>query len=62
VATQLNYTRYDKIVEAMGGHGEYVTHPDQIRPALERAFASGKAACVNVKIERDLSFSGGIYV
>jgi acetolactate synthase-1/2/3 large subunit len=62
VATQLNYTRYDKIVEAMGGHGEYVTHPDQIRPALERAFASGKAACINVEIERDLTFSGGIYV
>ena len=62
VATQLNYTRYDKIVEAMGGHGEYVTTPDQIRPALERAFASGKAACINVEIERDLTFSGGIYV
>lgn len=62
VATQLNYTRYDKIVEAMGGHGEYVTHPDEIRPALERAFASGKAACINVEIERDLTFSGGIYV
>ncbi len=62
VATQLNYTRYDKIVEAMGGHGEYVTEPDQIRPALERAFASGKAACINVEIERDLSFGGGIYV
>ena len=62
VATQLNYTRYDKIVEAMGGHGEYVTEPDQIRPALERAFASGKAACINVEIERDLAFGGGIYV
>jgi acetolactate synthase I/II/III large subunit len=62
VATQLNYTRYDKVVEAMGGHGEYVTEPDQIRPALERAFASGKAACINVEIERDLSFGGGIYV
>ena len=62
VATQLNYTRYDKIVEAMGGHGEYVTEPDQIRPALERAFASGKAACINVEIERDLAFGGGVYV
>jgi len=62
VATQLNYTRYDKIVEAMGGHGEYVTEPAQIRPALERAFASGKPACINVEIERDLAFGGGIYV
>lgn len=62
VATQLNYTRYDKIVEAMGGHGEYITEPDGIRPALERAFASGKPACINVEIERDLTFGGGIYV
>jgi len=62
VATQLNYTRYDLVVEALGGHGEYVTEPDQIRPALERAFASGKPACINVEIERDLAFGGGIYV
>jgi acetolactate synthase-1/2/3 large subunit len=41
-------TRYDKVVEALGGHGEMVDRPDQIRPALERAFASGLPACVNV--------------
>ncbi|HEX9069212.1 MAG TPA: acetolactate synthase [Ktedonobacterales bacterium] len=40
--------RYDLMVAAMGGYGELVTEPDQIRPAIERAFASGKAACVNV--------------
>jgi acetolactate synthase-1/2/3 large subunit len=40
--------RYDKVVEALGGHGELVVEPSQIRPALERAFASGKPACVNV--------------
>jgi acetolactate synthase-1/2/3 large subunit len=45
--------RYDKIVEAMGGHGEYVTEPDQIRPAIERAFASGKPACVNVIMDQE---------
>jgi thiamine pyrophosphate-dependent acetolactate synthase large subunit-like protein len=50
VATKLDYTRYDKIVEAVGGHGEYVEKPDQIRPALKRAFAAGKPALVNVKI------------
>ena len=43
--------RYDKVVEALGGHGEFVTQPDQIRPAIERAFASGKPACVNVLID-----------
>ncbi len=41
-------TRYDKVVEALGGHGELVERPDQIRPALERAFKSGLPACVNV--------------
>jgi len=41
-------TRYDKVVEALGGHGETVDRPEQIRPALERAFASGLPACVNV--------------
>ena len=41
-------TRYDKVVEALGGYGELVERPDQIRPALERAFASGLPACVNV--------------
>ena len=40
--------RYDEIVAALGGHGELVERPDQLRPALERAFASGKPALVNV--------------
>ena len=41
-------TRYDQVVEALGGHGELVEQPEELRPALERAFASGKPACVNV--------------
>ncbi|MFQ5515776.1 MAG: thiamine pyrophosphate-binding protein [Myxococcota bacterium] len=53
VATRLNYTRYDRIVEAMGGHGEHCERPEEIGPALERAFASGKPALVNVRIRRD---------
>jgi len=59
VATKLNMTRYDKIVEAMGGHGEHVTRPEEIRPALERAFASGKAACVNVEMRQDIGAMKG---
>jgi len=43
-----NRTRYDRVVEALGGYGEMVDRPDQIKPALERAFASGLPACVNV--------------
>jgi acetolactate synthase-1/2/3 large subunit len=40
--------RYDRVVEALGGHGELVERPDELRPALERAFASGRPALVNV--------------
>jgi acetolactate synthase-1/2/3 large subunit len=41
-------TRYDLLVEALGCHGELVSRPDELRPALERAFASGQPALVNV--------------
>jgi acetolactate synthase-1/2/3 large subunit len=47
----LGYTRYDKMAEALGCHGEYVEEPSQIRPALERAFKSGIPALVNVKTD-----------
>jgi acetolactate synthase-1/2/3 large subunit len=50
VATKLEFTRYDKVVEALGGHGEYVEEPGQIRPALERALGCGKPAVVNVRL------------
>jgi len=61
-STLLNPTRYDKVVEALGGHGELVERPEQLRPALERAAASGKPACVNVMIRQDRDYHGGIYV
>ena len=49
VATILgDNARYDQVAAALGGHGEFVTAPKDIRPAIERAFASGKPACVNV--------------
>jgi thiamine pyrophosphate-dependent acetolactate synthase large subunit-like protein len=41
-------TRYDQMVEALGAHGELVERPRDVRPALERAFAAGKPALVNV--------------
>ena len=41
-------TRYDKVVEGLGGYGELVERPEDIRPALERAFRAGVPACVNV--------------
>jgi thiamine pyrophosphate-dependent acetolactate synthase large subunit-like protein len=30
--------RYDKVAEALGGHGEYVSRPADFKPALERAY------------------------
>ena len=51
VATYVQDIRYDKILEAFGGHSENVTSPDELRPALERAYEAtkaGKVACINV--------------
>ncbi|HVW17531.1 MAG TPA: thiamine pyrophosphate-dependent enzyme, partial [Solirubrobacteraceae bacterium] len=41
-------TRYDRVVEALGGHGELVERPEDLRPALARAFEAGLPALVNV--------------
>ncbi|TMG04603.1 MAG: acetolactate synthase [Chloroflexi bacterium] len=49
-------TRYDKVVEALGGYGEVVDRPDDIRPAMERAFRSGVPACVNVMCDPDAEY------
>jgi acetolactate synthase-1/2/3 large subunit len=48
--------RYDRVVEALGGHGELVRSPDELRPALERAFASGKPALVNVLTDPSIAY------
>ena len=44
----LGHQRYDLMVSDFGGYGEKVERPEDIRPALERAVASGVPACVNV--------------
>lgn len=49
--------RYDRMVEALGGYGELVERPQDICPALERAFASGLPACVNVLIDPNKPYS-----
>src|SRR5271166_6050108 len=41
-------TRYDELVVALGGHGELARTPAEVVPALERAFAAGRPALVNV--------------
>jgi acetolactate synthase-1/2/3 large subunit len=51
VATSLPFTRYDLMVEALGGKGMHVTEPGQLRPALERALGSGEVYCINVVLD-----------
>jgi acetolactate synthase-1/2/3 large subunit len=55
VATDLLQTRYDQVVKGLGGYGEFVEEPEALQPALERAFASGKPALVNVAVQRGIS-------
>jgi acetolactate synthase I/II/III large subunit len=50
VAADLLPTRYDRVAAELGAHGEFVERPGQLAAALERAFASGKPACINVNI------------
>jgi acetolactate synthase-1/2/3 large subunit len=49
-------TRYDKVAEALGCHAELVSEPGELRPALERAFASGKPALVNVLTDPEVVY------
>jgi acetolactate synthase-1/2/3 large subunit len=63
VGTLLRPTRYDKVVEALGGVGWHVEAPDEITPTVTKALNSGTVACVDVTIdplalERD---GGGAY-
>ena len=46
--SELGERHYEKMVEGLGGYGEFVTKDEEIIPAIERAFKSGKPACINV--------------
>ncbi|MFL5819069.1 MAG: acetolactate synthase [Solirubrobacteraceae bacterium] len=57
VAAQLRPgTRYDRVAEALGCHGELVERPDQLRPALERALEAGRPALINVLTDPDVAY------
>ena len=45
---ELGFTAFHEMAESLGGYGEQVEDPAEIKPALERAYASGKAAVINV--------------
>jgi acetolactate synthase-1/2/3 large subunit len=49
-------TRYDRVVEALGGHGELVCAPGELRGALERAFSAGRPALVNVLTDPSVAY------
>jgi acetolactate synthase-1/2/3 large subunit len=51
VGCELLPSRYDQVAVALGGHGEFVRRAADLEPALARALASGKPACVNVLID-----------
>ncbi len=55
VATDLYQTRYDQVVQGLGGYGEFVERPEDLEPALRRAFASGLPALLNVVVQRAIS-------
>ena len=55
VATDLRQTRYDQMVQGLGGYGEFVERPEDLAPALERALACHKPALLNVAVERAIS-------
>ena len=58
VGNTLGDVPYEEFARMLGGHGEAVREPSEIRPALERARASGKPACVNVMIDPNVYSSG----
>jgi acetolactate synthase I/II/III large subunit len=58
--TELGWVDYHKMVEVLGGFGACVERPEDVRPALEAAFASGKTACINVKVDPSVISPGSV--
>lgn len=56
-ASDLGVRPYHEMVKGLGGHGEFVDDPAEIRPALDRAEASGLPAVVNVHIAETMRMS-----
>jgi acetolactate synthase-1/2/3 large subunit len=57
VGADLGIRPYEKMVEGLGGYGEFVDDPKNLIPALERAEASGVPSLVNVHIAEQLRMS-----
>ena len=52
VATELLQTRYEQVVQGLGGYVEFVERAEDLEPALQRAFASNNSALLNVAVQR----------
>ena len=57
VATDLGIRPYHEMVKGLGGYGEFVDDPNEIRPALERAKESGRPSLINVHIAETMRMS-----
>lgn len=53
IGNKLGDVKYDLFAKMLGGYGEEVREPKDIRPALERARESGKPSLINVWIDQD---------
>lgn len=62
VGSQLGVRHYEQMVEGLGGYGEFITDPKDIRAALERGFASGKPACLNVMTDPRVMSEGAKFL
>ncbi|HEX2226968.1 MAG TPA: thiamine pyrophosphate-binding protein [Candidatus Binatia bacterium] len=58
VATDLRQTRYDQVVQGLGGHGEFVTRAEDLASALRRALDTRKPALLNVAVQQVVSPRG----
>ena len=58
----LGVRHYERLAPGFDGEGELVERPEDLRPALERAFALGKPAIVNVLVEPAAEYFPGRYL
>jgi acetolactate synthase-1/2/3 large subunit len=55
VATELRQARYEQVVQGLGGYGEFVERAEDLEAALQRGFASGRPALLNVAVQQAIS-------
>ena len=51
MGTVFGEIRFDRVAEALGGVGEYIEHPDQLGPAIERGLAADTVTFIHVPTE-----------